>query len=133
MMVNPEYMILPGDARGLLLGFTEDKFIGYISLMPGNEIYISAIWSVHPGKGNFKDLVNSILSDGYTVKIPNPFPNMQEIAAHLGFTFTYEEDEMTGELVEVWVKKPERNIIHTPIKPAGLVEDQCNRENTGNI
>lgn len=100
---KPAWVVEPGDPFGAEIGFTPDKFSGYLSKV-GETIWVSAILSASPHKGNFSRLVHECLHRGYVVKIPNPFPNMQRIAAHLGFTQTYEDDPYFG-ITEVWIKE----------------------------
>ena len=102
-MTKPSYVVEPDDPFALEVGFTSDRFSGYISKVD-NTVYISAIMSLQPGNGNFSKLIHTLLSKGYTVKIPNPFPNMQAIAAHLEFEQSYEYGEPFG-MCEVWVKR----------------------------
>jgi len=111
---KPGWVVEPGDPFGIEIGFTTDRFSGYLSRV-GDVVWISAIFSLQPGKGNFSRLVNECLRRGYMVKIPNPFPHMQRIAAHLRFMQTYEDDSYYG-LSEVWVKdaKKRRNTKSDP-------------------
>jgi len=84
------------------LGFTEDKFYGYL-WKTDNTIMVSLIVSHHPGKGNFSAFVRGLLEKGYTVKVPTPFPNMLAILKHMHFHQTWEISPLGD--VEVWVKE----------------------------
>ena len=103
--IKPEWVIEPGDPKGEKFGFTQEDFLGYISEIE-NTIWISAIISKKPGRGNLSKLIKSALDQGYIVKIPAPFPHMQLIAKHLKFRKTIEEFPEVGESIEVWVKEP---------------------------
>ena len=96
-------VIHPGSVFGTKLKFTEDKFSGYICLQD-KTIWISAIMSVKPGKGNLTRLFNRILKLGYEIKVPQPFPKMEEIVKAKGFIKTTEYFEQAGEDIDVWVK-----------------------------
>jgi len=82
------------------LGFTEDKFFGYL-WKRGDMIIISFIESRHPGKGNFSKLVNTILSKGFTVGVPTALRQMQAILISKGFT-PYRDGDC-----RMWIKEPE--------------------------
>lgn len=97
-------VILPGP--GAPFGFRDDLFEGYLWKI-SDSIMISLIESIHPGRGDFKRLVDNILAARYTVKIPCPLSQMKRLVEKNGYTKTYEKDEVFGEDVEVWVLKPE--------------------------
>jgi hypothetical protein len=103
--VKSDWVIEPGDPKGEKFGFTSEKFMGYIS-EEDHILWISAIISTQPGKGNFSSLVKLALNQGYIVKIPSPFPRMQAIAKHLKFKRTFEIFPEMDEEIEVWVKNP---------------------------
>lgn len=88
--------------KGKQLGFTSDKFQGYLFTSAGS-IYISMIISLDPLKGNVKKLFDRIVELGYTVKVPNPMGRMFKIvsAPGSGFVLTREISDMFG-LVDVW-------------------------------
>jgi len=100
---KPSYVVEPGDPFGKEVGFTKARFMGYISKVDG-VVWISAIISKKPGRGNFSQLVKAIEAKGYTVKVPTPFPHMVAILKHWGFRQTFEWAEEMGEDVEVWVR-----------------------------
>lgn len=85
--------------RGKEFGFTSDRFDGYLWKV-GEYIVVSLI--VSHAAGNFRDLVASIQSKGYGVKIPTPLGRMEYIVRKNGYQMQIEEDELMGP-VEVWV------------------------------
>lgn len=97
-MKNP---IDAGSDDGISLGFTSDKFEGYLWETDG-AIMVSFIISTQPKKGHFSALVKTLFDKGYVVKVPSPLPHMVEVLKHLGFTHTW-EDSPIGK-VPVWVK-----------------------------
>ena len=85
---------------GKELNFTSDKFMFFSYMFKdGNVIWISAIEAIEKGKGHFTKLLNAIWEKGWTVKIPVPFPNMEQILIKKGFQKTVDED------CEVWIKQ----------------------------
>lgn len=101
---KPDFVCEPGDPRVKKFGWTKLKFRGYLSI-EGNTIWISSIWSNNRGKGNFSRLVKNIRKAGYQIKVPSPFPHMEEICKHLGFTLTEEYFPEAGEWIKVYVKE----------------------------
>jgi len=84
-------------------GFTSDLFSGW--LWKKNEsIYISMIESLEPGKGNFKRLIGTILTLGFTVKIPTPLGKMKMFVLKNKYKHTIENSKLMGP-VDVWVLK----------------------------
>jgi len=102
---KPNEMIELDSELGKWLGFTSDKFSGYLWKV-GDEIYISFIVSEKPNQGNLNKLFESIWSHGWTVKIPTPFLRMESICRRKGFEHTVEFDPHSGDYINVWVKKP---------------------------
>ena len=98
-------IILPDSEFGRRIGFTSDKFYGYL-WKRGDSIYISMIVSKKPMQGNFSRFIDNILRLGYKVKVPTPIGIMPLILAKKGFKKTHEYDEKFGGMVEVWVKEP---------------------------
>jgi len=98
--------INPDSEEGKELGFTSDKFFGWLSKAKG-FVYISFIESKDSGKGNLSELFENILSKGYGIKVPTPFPKMKRIVKERGFEKTYEErsEPQIDGSVEVWVKE----------------------------
>lgn len=94
-------IILLDSNKGKEIGFTSDNgFSGYL-WKEGEYILISMIES----KGRLLHLFNTIQRKGYGIKVPNPFPRMEEIVKLKGFKHTLEEVEEIGP-VEVWVSDP---------------------------
>ena len=90
--------------RAKLLGFTSDKYDGYL-WRQGDAIMVSFIVSWQ--RGNFRELVRRIHALGLTVKVPTPLGRMQEILLKNGYEHTTEPfDEEPGETVDVWVLRP---------------------------
>jgi len=87
---------------GKRLGFTSDKFDGYLWKI-GNYIYISFIESKNKGKGNFSRFLQEIIKAGFGIKVPTPMGRMPLILAHKGFKPTTEFFPEVGEDVDVWV------------------------------
>ena len=77
-------------------GFTAEAFKGSYLWREGPVIWLSMIMAQHPGRGDFSRLVKAIRQDGFVVKVPTPFPQMQAICQRWGFTAHREG------AVEVW-------------------------------
>ncbi len=73
-----------GSERANQLGFTKDKFGGYL-WGKGKDVYISFITSKFEGKGNLRKLFDNISKAGFNIKVPTPFPRMKAICIKLGF------------------------------------------------
>ena len=95
----PDGMIALGSASADLLGFTPDKFDGYL-WKKGSAVYVSFI--ISHSKGYFKALVDRIISLGLEVRIPTPLGRMLEIVVKNGYKHTVEKDPRVG-ACEVWV------------------------------
>lgn len=78
-------MINPDSTKGKKLGFTSDKFDGYL-WEEGRIIYVSLIISLDEHKGNFRLLLNTLCEKYDKVLVPIPFPRMQKILLKYGFT-----------------------------------------------
>jgi hypothetical protein len=85
-------------------GFTPDFFDGWL-WKKGDAIIVSFIFSLDPGKGHFKRLVENILSSGFAVKIPTPLGEMARIVRKNGYVPTLEYHENYG-IVALWTKHP---------------------------
>jgi hypothetical protein len=96
-------------ARGRELGFTSDRFDGWL-WKRGDAIVVSFIESYE--RGNFRELVERILAMGLTVKIPTPLGRMQQIVEMCGYEHTREFSPEFGENVDVWVLRPEPRKRH---------------------
>jgi len=95
--------------EGLSLGFTRDKFSGYLykETKDGkNIIYISLIESKQPGRGDFEKLTETIRTAGYWVYVPNAMTQMESILKRWGYERIYQKDDYTGCLVEIYIKAP---------------------------
>lgn len=90
--------------RANKLGFTFDKFRGYL-WKDKKYIIISFITSLHEGQGNLSKLFKNIEEKGYGIKVPTPFPKMQQICMNHGFKPTKEYFKREQCWVEVWVKE----------------------------
>jgi hypothetical protein len=99
---KPDYVCEPGDPRVRKYGWRKGKFKGYVSIVE-KTIWISSVWSLQPGRGNFKRMVKRMHNAGYEVKVPSPFPNMESICNHLGFERTEELFPEADEMVTVYV------------------------------
>lgn len=90
--------------RGKELGFTRDKFDGYLWKV-GESVVISFIASRK--RGNFRNLVSAIHSKGWSVEVPTPLGRMRQIVGKNGYTRKVVpfSDEIPDEC-EVWVKSP---------------------------
>ena len=99
---RPNFVCDPGDPRVKKFGWTKSKFKGYLSI-EGNTIWISSVWSNQRGKGNFSRLIKNIHKNGYEIKVPSPFPHMEAICQHLGFTKTSELFVEADEIITVYV------------------------------
>lgn len=102
----PDGIIEVDSAAGKQLGFTRDIFTPTSYLWAdGDSIYISAIEVYERGKGHLPALFRAIHANGFTIKVPTPFPRMEQILVKQEFTHTIEDGpDMPG--VEVWVKRP---------------------------
>lgn len=102
--------IEPCSEFGASLGFTKDKFAGYL-WQQGNRIIIPVILSLQPGEGNFSRLIETIEAKGYKLAIANPFLTMQRVLKKKGFVPHWEKDEIYGSNMkaEVW----ERDVVTT--------------------
>ena len=98
----PDGKIDPDSRVGKALGFTSDKFDGWL-WKTGDQITISFIESIKPGKGNLSTLFDAIEAAGFTVAVPIPMHDMREILLRKGFAPTFVDDGELGP-VEVWVK-----------------------------
>lgn len=90
--------------RGLELDFTSDKFMGWL-WKTDKYITISMIGSLQESQGNLSKLFNKILDKGYGIKVPSPFPKMEQILIKKGFKQTYEYWKEAREDIEIWVKE----------------------------
>ena len=99
---KPDFVCSSGDLRVKKYGWTKSKFRGYLSI-DGKTIWVSSIWSNDMGKGNYSRLVRNLHKAGFEIKVPSPFPRMEAICQHLGFSKTEELFPEMGEMIDVWV------------------------------
>ena len=92
--------IAPDSEEGSELGFTEDKFSGWL-WKNGDRIIVSMIESKQQGKGNFKWLIDNIKAQGYKVDIPTPIGRMSDILRDNGYKMRIVNDPIWGS-AEVW-------------------------------
>jgi len=105
-----DHIIELGSQDAIALGFTKDKFDGYL-WRKGDYVVISFIVSRQAGQGNLSKLFETIESKGYGIKVPTPFTRMQSIIMKKGFKRTEEWFEEANCPVEVWVKPPNRVVV----------------------
>ena len=98
----PDGQIDPDSEVGKLIGFTSDKFEGWL-WKSGDRVMISMIISLQPNKGNLSALFKAIEAQGLRVAVPTPFHVMRIILKRKGFKPHIED---AGELgpCEVWEK-----------------------------
>ena len=102
-----DYMVPPGSEAGIALGFTADRFYGWLWRKPNDVIYVSFIESKQPGQGHLRELFKTLWAQGLTIKVPTPMGNMRHILRRYGFEETEcSEDLDFGEGVEVWRRGP---------------------------
>jgi hypothetical protein len=99
---KPDFVCEPGDPRVKGYGWVKSKFRGYLSI-EGKTIWVSSVWSIQMGKGNYSRLIKNLHNSGFLIKVPSPFPRMIEICKHLGFIKTTEWFPEAGEMIDVWV------------------------------
>lgn len=98
----PDGEITLGTPTAIYLGFTPDKFAGYL-WRQANRIIISLIISKYPGQGNLSSLFARILSLGYDVAVPTPSSRMRTIMEAKGFVQEWQWDDFYEDHVELWV------------------------------
>lgn len=86
-------IIEPGSKVGIKIGFTKSNFDGYL-FKQDDAIWISAIISKNPGKGNLRKLFDMIESLGYELIVPTPSVRMAFICLSRGMVPTTIEVEM---------------------------------------
>jgi excisionase family DNA binding protein len=99
--------ILPDSSFAQEIGFTSDKFDGYL-WQEDERVIISMIVSLDMGKGNLSRLFKAIEAKGYQVAVSTPLGRMQQIITRKGFRPHMEPFIIDGELidmVEVWMKE----------------------------
>ncbi|MBD2364463.1 hypothetical protein H6G36_25375 [Anabaena minutissima FACHB-250] len=111
-------IIYPDSEFALKLGFTSDKFLGYL-WQDNQRITVSAILSKVPRQGNFTKLVEAIESSGFVLEIPNPSPDMIRYLAKRNFSPFKQWDSQLEE-VEVWRRSPAFLGVERQPKPKEL-------------
>ena len=109
--MTDEFCIDVDSEWGNKLGFTSDKFMGYLFHV-GDYITISFIESKDRGKGNLSKLFDRIEELGFGIRVPTPFPLMEHIIKKKGFNramVPFAPEHGINELVDVWVKEPSIN------------------------
>lgn len=79
----PNDCILSDSEAGKLLGFTADKFQGWL-WRQDQYIVISFILSIQEGKGHLKKLFDQINECGFKIQVPVPSERMKAICAKRG-------------------------------------------------
>lgn len=100
-----DVMIEPDSELGKWLGFTQDKFDGYM-WKKNDQVYVSFLVSKKPNEGNLSKLFGAIHKNGWTIKVPTPLGNMESILYRKGFKNTVEYDELSKNYINVWIQKP---------------------------
>ncbi len=72
---DPEGCCPAGSERAQALGFTTERFQGYIWLS-GSTCWLSLVVSLQPGQGHLSELIRGLLERGYEVRVPNPTEDM---------------------------------------------------------
>jgi len=96
----------PGAAE---FGFTGDRFEpwSYLWRWP-DRVCISLVGTRHEGRGDFAQLVQTILGLGLAVEVPTPMDRMRSILERNGFTPRRVYDALFLDEVEVWRREPGR-------------------------
>jgi len=83
---------------GKEIGFLSSKFDGYL-WKKNNTIIISFI--ISKDRGNFRQLVKTLLDMGFTIEIPTPLGRMQDIVLRNGYIYRTVHDKLMGP-VDIW-------------------------------
>lgn len=100
--VGAGHPIFPDSDEGRDIGFTSDKFGGYLWNDENGVIIISLIQSRYEGKGNVKSLFDVLRSKFHTIVIPIASARLEFIANKYGFineVYTYNDGESFTSLV----------------------------------
>lgn len=81
------HMITPDCEIGVKVGFTSDKFGGYMWLQDPTTIIIPLIESFNEHKGNFVKLLDNLKSNYSKIIVSYPSNRMKEILIKSGFKF----------------------------------------------
>jgi len=103
-----DYPIYLDTPEACEIGFTSDKFEGYIGRQNG-YIVISSITSLQPKRGHLNELFANIQGKGWGIKVTNPLPVMEAICKKKGFTLTQGpvEPEICDDIVDIYILKVE--------------------------
>lgn len=94
--------VYPSSDEGKEIGFTSDKFSGYLWNNEDGTIIISLIKSYYEGRGNIKELLDILSSKFHTIVIPVASARMEYIANKYGFVnevYAYSDGESFPSLV----------------------------------
>ena len=87
---------------GREFGLTSDKWRDISYLWRDHKVIIvSMIAAVHPGQGDFSQLIRTIREKGYDVEIPTPVGKMELIVQHWKMKKKVRRHPMMGP-VEIW-------------------------------
>lgn len=106
--INASGCIMPNSDFAKTIGFTTDKFDGYL-WKDSKSIVITVIISLQPGQGHLTQLFRNIQSAGFNIKVPTPLGKMRLILTRYGFEKT-EELNHDNDTVEVWFKSKDNKI-----------------------
>ena len=82
--------------------WTADSFIA----MKGMECVISCISACEPRTGAWRRLVNSLLRNGYTIRVECPLGGMEQALIKTGFQGPFRHEGGWLETFDYWVRKP---------------------------
>jgi len=91
----PDGIIQPDTAFAYKVGFTSDKFEGWL-WKSERTIIVSMIISKHEGRGKFRAMINKIKALKYDIFISTPSTRMREIALRNGFVDGVRESAEIG-------------------------------------
>ena len=74
-------MLLIEPSYSSLIGWTPDKFTGYIAV-DGKTVWIKVIQSKKKNMGYLRRFFESLVAKGYTVKVVSPMETMEKICIH---------------------------------------------------
>jgi hypothetical protein len=87
------------------VGFTEDKFHGYM-WETDEEIILSLVYSLRPRQGHLKAVVDNILAKGLNIMIPCPSSQMEAFMENYGgFEKDWAWNESTKEHIPCYRRK----------------------------
>jgi hypothetical protein len=105
-MVARNYQISLDTRFARNIGFTSDKFIGYLWLHPkSKKVVISAIMSQQPNRGNLRRLFKMLWAKGYCIEVPEPSPALEYICQRYGFKRKVIWDDVFKEYLIIYYKR----------------------------